>query len=265
MSSEVEMTLDDAVAEVLATLTGLDLRLVAELDKYQAITRFLNRALRAVALEQEWSHYSAVRQVGTAVAGQRHLTLPSGVRPRILNDDAARLLDPTSKSVITLAYFLPRDALDKYSSRQGLWVSSVRRELLFSRAFTRGEHGAEIHLPVMREPKMFKLPPTSLDPDTPTAEVPATVREQLVDFDYPDLVIAKAAYFYAQTDSVTQPRVQTLEANYKELMYALVERDTRNTDAPYQNEWNLGIQSSLNGGPGRSPGVGIADERGFSG
>ena len=95
---------------------------------------------------------------------------------------------------------------------------------------------------------MFRLPD---QPDTGTDTVPVDpeIREQNVDFDYPDLVIRKAAYFYAQTNPLWQPRVQTLEANYKDLLYALQERDTRHTDTPYQNEWTLNIGSDIHSGP----------------
>jgi len=39
MSNEVRLTLDEAVAEVLGLLTGLDLTYEPELDRYRAITR----------------------------------------------------------------------------------------------------------------------------------------------------------------------------------------------------------------------------------
>ena len=95
---------------------------------------------------------------------------------------------------------------------------------------------------------MFRLPQQPEDPNEPLVPVDEDIREQLVDFDYPDLVIARACYFYAQTDPILQPRVQTLEGDYKDLMYALTERDTRNTDTPFQNDWDIGIESSINGG-----------------
>lgn len=52
-NAEVQMTLDEAVAEVLGQLTGLDLEYDPRLDRYRAITRQLNRATRANALEHE--------------------------------------------------------------------------------------------------------------------------------------------------------------------------------------------------------------------
>ena len=265
MNSEVQMDLDEAVAEVLGILTGLDLQYDPELDRYQAITRALNRALRAVALDNEWSYYHSVEHVGTAIEGQDKVELRSSIRPRIINDDAVRLMDPTTLQVAEWAYFTPRDALHKMTDRSKLWVSHTRSSLDFSRRFYTGEDGLEIHVPVMREPKMFRLPEQPESPLEPTVEVPQEIRDQLVDFDYPDLVIRRAAYFYAQTSAIMQPRVQTLEANYKELMYALVERDTRNTDSPYQNEWSLGIEADIYGtGPhAHRPSADYSSERMF--
>ena len=72
------------------------------------------------------------------------------------------------------------------------------------------------------------------------------VREQLVDFDNPRLVIKRAAWLFAQTQPLWQPRVQTLEAAYKDAMFNLLERDKRNTDSPFMNEWNLPISNSIN-------------------
>ena len=77
--------------------------------------------------------------------------------------------------------------------------------------------------------------------------MPAATREQLIDFDYPDVIVLRAAYYVAQADPVQQPRVQTLENEYKDLMYSLVERDTRNTDSPYLNEFLLPITNSIYG------------------
>ena len=42
-----------------------------------------------------------------------------------------------------------------------------------------------------------------------------------------------------------QPRVQTLEAQYKDLYYQLVERDTSHTDDPYRNDWQLPIEGNI--------------------
>ena len=64
-------------------------------------------------------------------------------------------------------------------------------------------------------------------------------------FDRPDLIVARGAYFYAQTDPVMQPRVPTLENDYKTLMYQLIERDERHTDTPYMNEFILPLENGL--------------------
>lgn len=242
---DVAMTLDQCVEEVLGMLTGLDLTYEPEQDRYRAVTRQINRALRANALEREWSYYSTTEEVGTARYGERDVILRATVRPRIIGDDSVRLCDANGMPRVW-AYFLPRDAIEKYPSRRGLWVSVTRQSLHFSRPFMQHEDGLRIFVPVMREPKQFVLPPHPEDPDAPLTEVPAAIREQLLDFDYPDLVLARAAYFYAQTDPVMQPRVQTLENEWKQIFYALSERDDRNTDAPFQNEWAVPIQSGIN-------------------
>jgi hypothetical protein len=243
-NSELATTLDDAVAEVLGSLTGLDLSWVPELDKYQAVTRALNKALRLNATELNWSFYASVEDVGPARAGERLVVLRNSVRPRIIKDDAVRLVNTEGRALVW-AYFLPRDSLHKYPVQQGLWCSVTGQNLEFSRPFHNGEEGLNIQIPVMREPTMFRLPKQPEDVNEPLVEVPADVREQLVDFNYPDLIIARASYLYAQTNPLWQPRVQTLEANYKDLFYSLKERDEANTDTPYQNEWNIGIESDI--------------------
>ena len=235
------MNLDEAVAEVHGLLIGLELELIPELPKYRAITRQLNRALRAVALDHEWSYYSDLETLGVVHEGDRTLVLRSSVRPRIINDDAVRLVNPNTGQVVEWAYWIPRDALHKYTGTD-LRVSHTRSNVEFSRPFFAAEEGLEVQIPVMREPRMFTIPPQPEDPNIPYEQIDPDIREQLVDFDYPDLIVRRAAYFYSQTNAQWQPRVQTLEAQYKELMYALTERDTRNTDTPYQNEWNLGIE-----------------------
>ena len=241
---DTQMTLNDAVADVLLTLTGLDLEYDPSLDRYQAITRTLNRALRFIALEHEWGYYASTEEVGTVSAGLENVELNSKLRPRIINDDAVRLVDDDGNPRVW-AYFLPRESLHKYAGRRGLWVSTTRTALTFSRPLTDGEAGLRIHVPVMREPVMFRLPDLGQD-------VPKSIQNQLIDFDYPDLVIAKACEMYAESDPVMQPRVQTLEARYKDMMYQLTERDERATDSPYTNEFVLPIVSDLRGGYGLS-------------
>ena len=237
-NSEVRMDLEDAVAEVLGLLTGLDLNYVPETDRFRAITRSLNRSLRANALEADWSYYASTEAAGaTTSCGSASVPLRSDVRPRIINDDAVRLLDRDGNTV-RWAYFLPRDALHKYRHRDGLWCAATGQNLLFSRPFEQSEEGLIIQIPVMREPRMFRLPPVGTD-------VPTKVLRQQVDFDRPDLIVARGAYFYAQTDPVMQPRVPTLENDYKTLMYQLIERDERHTDTPYMNEFILPLENGL--------------------
>ena len=247
MNPEVQMTLDEAVSEVTDILLGIDVHWVPELDHYQSVTRAINRALRSVATEQEWSYYASDEVVATAVAGMQEVRFRSTIRPRITGDDAVRLVHPDSGAVIAWAYYQPRDALHKYRHMHGLWASHTRRDLAFSRPLLMSEEGAKIVVPVMREPNQFRLPLRPTNPEAPIPEVPVEVREQYIDFDYPDLVLRKAAYMYASTKPMLQPRVQTLDADFKTLMYALVERDTRNTETPFQNEWTLGIEGDVLG------------------
>lgn len=239
MNKEVMLTLDEAVAEVLGQLTGLDLTYEPELERYRAVTRKLNRALRDIALEKDWSYYCQTSNlgVGSCSAGDTSYTLPYGLRPRITGDDAVRLKDEEG-SILRWAYVLPRDALHKYRNLEGLWAAVEGSRILFSRPLTEMESRLEIELQTMREPRMFRLPAAG-------TEVPARIRNQPVDFDYPDLVVSRAAYLYAQADPVLQPRVPTLEQDYKNLMYQLMERDSSHTDTPYQNEFDLGLSNGL--------------------
>lgn len=244
-SPEITLTLDDAVQEVLGLLTGLDLMYQPELDRYRVITRQLNRALRANALEHEWSWYHSLVSAGTSVPNLTEVFLDATVRPRVVGDDAVRLVDEHG-CVLRWAYFLPRDSLHKYQGRyQGLWVSVTRNALTFSRPLFEEEGGLDIQVPVMREPIMFRLPPIPEDPDDPLVPVDPTIRNQPVDFSYPDVVVQRAAWYVAQADPVMQPRAQTLEAAYKDLMYQVIERDDRNTDAPYLNEFFVPIQNGI--------------------
>lgn len=236
---ETQLTLEDAVVEVLGLLTGLDLRYDSELDRYRAITRQINRATRANALEREWSYYSDLLNIGVSVEGQRELLLGDSVRPRIIGDDSVRLCDATSGKPVFWAYFLPRDALHKYAARRDLKCSVTRNSLLFSRPFASWESGYNVMLPVMREPVMFRLP---TDPED---EVDEETLEQLVDFPYPDVVVARAAYYVAMSDPVMQPRAQTLESEYKDLMYQIIEREERHTDTPYNNEFFVPVQNTI--------------------
>lgn len=242
----VAVTLEDAVAEVLGLLTGLDLSYIPETDRFQAVVRALNRAVRQNALESEWSFYTSTESIGLAVPGVQDIPIRASLRPRIIRDDSVKFVTPDGTPVVW-AYYLPRDAIDKYPDRTKLYVSSTRQSLHFSRPFSEQMRGLEILVPAMREPNLFIMPPLVPDAYTPTAPVPEATLEQLIDFDYPDLIIARAAWLYAQTDPVMQPRVQTLEAQYKDLMYSLIERDNRNTDSPYLNDFILPIEGNING------------------
>lgn len=236
---EVQMSLNEGVLDVLAQLTGVNLEYEASTDRFQVVARQINRALRAVALERDWSCYTSTEDVGLVVAGATTVEISSSLRPRIVGDDAIRLVNDDG-AIIEWCYFLPRNALHKYQNRAGIWASSVRSTILFSRPFMNAEAGLHIMVPAMREPKMFDLPAPGEDIDDRILNTP-------IDFDYPDLVLAKAAQYVAEFDPVMQPRAQTLEAHYKDLMYQLIERDTNTTDTPYQNEFMVPILGELGG------------------
>lgn len=291
----VTMTLDRAVGEVLNYLTGYDLHYIAELDRYRSIANTLNRALRLVATEHEWSYYSAVQDLGEVSAGQTEIYHRRSHRPRIITDDSLRLVDGENY-IKQWAYFLPRESLHKYQGRTGLWVASTENKLEFNRPISSVEAGLRAVVPVMREPREFLIPATfdsieDLDadgeedplvlqkivqlrnfhnpdiveewvidetdapyiytsPESALAQLaltPAQVRNQPLDFSFPDLIILRAAALYAATDPVMQPRKQDLDGQYKQLFYALTERDTSHTDEPYRNDFVVPIQGSLHG------------------
>ncbi len=246
INPELTFTLDDAVKDVLGLLTGLNLEYAPELDRYNSVTRQLNRALRSNALEHEWGYYSSMLSAGTSVEGDVNVMLPTDSRPRVTGDDAVRLVNDDGQSV-RWAYILPRDAVYKYRHREGLWCSVTRNFVTFSRPLWESEAGLDIQVPVMREPVMFRLPEQPEDPNEPLVTVDQTIRDQPIDFNYPDVVILRAAFYVAQTDPIMQPRVQTLEAQYKDLMYQVIERDDRNTDSPYLNDFFVPVQNSLMG------------------
>lgn len=155
MFNETRMTQREAVDEVLGLLTGLDLQYEGDSDRYEAVVRALNRALRNNALEHEWSYYSDVENIGNANYGHQTMHLRSSLRARLINDDAIRLLD-CDGNIRGWAYSLPRDALHKYAYREGLWYATTRTTVEFSRPFTRAEDGLSVHIPVMREPRLFR-------------------------------------------------------------------------------------------------------------
>ena len=306
------MTLDEAVGEVLNYLTGYDLHYIAELDRYRSITRTLNRALRLVSTEHEWSCYSSIEDLGELRAGQTEITHRRSRRPRIIHDDSVRLVDDENR-IRLWAYILPRESLHKYQGRTGLWVASTENRLEFSRPIREIEAGLRALAPVMREPRQLVIPASydSLDalendgqpdplelekilqlrnfhnpdiveewvvdegavpyiytsPESSLAKLeltPAQVRQQRIDHSFPDLIILKAAALYAATDPVMQPRVQTLDAQYKSLFYALTERDTNHTDDPYRNDFHVPIQGGLHADrSGRGHAHPHSDERRF--
>ncbi len=89
-------------------------------------------------------------------------------------------------------------------------------------------------------------------PESSLAELdltPVQIRNQKIDHANPDLIILKAAFLYAGTDPVLQPRVQTLEQQYKNLFYALTERDTDHSDDTFRNDFAVPIQGSLHDEP----------------
>lgn len=244
MNPNVALTLDDAVAEVLGLTTGLDLQYRSDMDRYRAIVRQLNRALRNNALEKDWSCYSSNQQIDRVSTGMREITLRRSVRLRIVGDDAIQFRNRKGDTV-HWAYILPRESIHKYSSREGLWASVEGNRITFSRNLPMDMEGLEIWAPVVREPRMFEIPLQTEDPDEHPPEFPLEVRNTPLDFDYPDVIVLRAAYQYAQTDPLMQPRVQTIEAQYKNLMYQLLERDTRSTDSPYLNEFQVPMQGSI--------------------
>jgi hypothetical protein len=244
LNPELTFTLEDAVAEVLGLLTGLDLQYDPQQDRFYSITRQLNRALRHNALEREWSYYSDTADIGVATDGQTAAEIPSDQRARMMNDDCVRLVD-SDDIIRRWAYFLPRDAIHKYSHRNGLWVAVVRNTVLFSRPLDSTEEGWTIQIPVMREPTWFRLPEQPESPTDPLVEIPTEILEQPVDFPYPDLICSRAAYYVAQSDPVMQPRAQTLQGDFKDLMYQIIERDERMTDSPELNPFFVPIEGSL--------------------
>ena len=245
VNNNVALSLDDAVAEVNAILTGLDLQYTPQSDRYIVLARTINRALRLTALENEWSYYSDREEVGTVRTGDQEFELVGSLRTRLMNDDAVTLCDDYGQARLW-AYFLPRESLSKYATTPELRVAVTRQTIRFSRPLNASLQGLHVMVPVMREPRQFALPALG----QPITE---DQRQQKLDFDYPDLITARAAYIYAQTDPITQPRAMVLEDQWKNIMYALSERDTRHTDLPYLNDIVLpleGLAGPASGGHG---------------
>lgn len=245
INPDVSMTLEEAVRDVLSILTGQELNYDPDMDRFRAIVKHLNRALRSMALESEWSYYHTLVRIDlTGAVGDSTFTITTDYRFRVISDDAARIIDvsdPEHEVTVAWAYFLPRDALHKYRHRNGLWCSVTRNVLTLSRPLPDAADGMVLEIPVQREPIPFEIP---VDP---TEDVDPLVLAQELDFDFPDVVIARAAWLYAQTDPMMQPRVQTLEEQYKDMMYQLIERDTAFTDTPDQNEIIVPVQNDIYG------------------
>lgn len=241
INPDVTMALEEAIVEVLNVLTGQTLSYDPDLDRFRAVALHLNRALRSNALEANWSFYHTVEQQDlTGSAGSTQFTITTDYRFRVINDDSVRILNEDGIPV-AWAYFLPRDALHKYRNRAGLWCSFTRNVLTLNRPLPEAYDGMTLEIPVMREPRPFRIPAD------PTEMVDPVVLAQEVDFEFPDVIILRAAWLYAQSDPVMQPRVQTLEDQYKDLMYQLMERDTAFTDSPYLNEVVVPVQNDIYG------------------
>ena len=285
------MTLDFAITELYNMLYGSAMTYVPNLDRFRAGTMALNRALRHNALEKEWSYYSSTLQLDVPQPGTTRVILPSTHRLRGVSDDSVRVVNDCGVPILW-AYILPRESLHKYRERRGYWCSVTGMELNFSRPLPNIE-GLRLELPGMREPRQLLLPrklesieqlgaqqqdhwqPTGPPDYNPSEHDPARdymeigpdaieseLRNQLIDFEFPDLILAKACHLMAQSDPVMQPRVQTLEEGYKDLMYNLSSRDDAITDSPYQNEFEVPVQHDIFdtgfGWNGRAP---RADER----
>ena len=242
INPDVTMTLEEAVRDVLSILTGQELDYDPNMDRFRAVTKHLNRALRSMALESEWSYYHMLVRIPLTVqmVGTSTFTITTNYRFRVISDDAMRILN-VDDDPVAWAYFLPRDALHKYRLRGGLWCSVTRNVLTLSRPLPDAAAGMTMEIPVQREPIPFRLPAD------PTVAADPLVLAQALDFDFPDVVIARAAWLYAQSDPMMQPRVQTLEEQYKDLMYQLIERDTSFTDTPDQNEFIVPVQGDIYG------------------
>lgn len=245
ISPEVTFTLDDAVNEVLGLLYGQDLSYDPTFDRYRVIARMINRALRANALEHEWSFYNEVLTL-TPTQGDREVAITADATYRIrqTGDDAARLVDAEGEP-LAWAYYLPRDALHKVRYQPGYWCSVVRNTLVFNRPLPEVDFAYFIEVAAMREPYRFVIPAAPEDPNDPLPAFDPLERAKAVDFLYPDVIVARAAYMYALTDPVVQPRAQTLEANYKDLMYQIIERDDRYTDSPLENNYIVPVQNGI--------------------
>lgn len=221
------MSLTEAVAEVQHILTGLNLSYDDRYDIFHATVRQLNRSLRHVSLEDEWGWYVEEVNAGLSVEDQTTIELDSTYRARILEGDAVRLVNDDGLPVIW-AYYLPRDSLSRHTYRPELRVSVTRNEISFNRPLLASEAGYTIMVPAMREPAQTNIP--SSGEKLTTAQL-----NRALDTEYPDMVVAHAAWQMSMSNPVYQPRAQTLEDAYNDLKYALIERNTNHSDSPLRN------------------------------
>ena len=225
----VSMSLKDAVNEVHNILTGLDLTYEDRYDVFHATVRQINRSLRSVALEDEWAWYTEDADLGTTTEGQTEVDLMASYRPRVQQDDAVRLVN-SDGHVVVWAYYLPRDSLNKYLYKPELRVAFVRNQIVFSRPIQLYESGLQIIVPAMREPRQTKIP-------DPGQRMTDAELNRALDFEYPDMIIAHAAWQISMSNPVYQPRAQTLEEGFKEYKYSLTERNTNHSDSPLRNNF----------------------------
>lgn len=223
----VAMSLRDAVNEVHNILTGLDLVYEDRYDIFHATVRQLNRSLRNVALEDEWAWYAEDVEAGTTTAGQTSVELDAGYRPRIQQDDAVRLVNSDGLAV-RWAYYLPRDSLSKYLHSPELRVAVTRNQITFSRPLQNFEAGLKIVVPAMREPRQTRLPDSG-------QRLSDAELNRSIDTEYPDMIVAHAAWQISMSNPLYQPRAQTLEGAFSDLKYALMERNTNHSDSPMRN------------------------------
>lgn len=235
-----ELTLQDAILEVHNVLTGLNLSFVDNTDIFHATARQINRSLRHITLENEWGWYAVEHDAGLSTEGQTEIQLPRSLRPRIEPDDAVRFTyGGPDGATVAWAYFLPRDSTSKYEYQRVLKVQATRNTIRFSRPLLKSESGLSLIVPAMREPRQFELPPSG-------EEFKQTQLIAKLDFEFPDLIVAHAVWQLSLSNPLYQPRAQTYEGLYNDLKYPLISRDTVHNDAPYINDFNLGIGEEPN-------------------
>ena len=225
----VQLSLQESVNEIHNILTGLDLTYEDRYDIFHATVRQVNRSLRQVALEDEWAWYVEEVDAGTTTVDMTEVELNSAYRPRVQQDDAVRLVNANGITV-SWAYYLPRDSLNKQMHRPELRVAFTKNVIKFSRPLQLFESGLSIIVPAMREPKQTRLPEAG-------ARLTPAELSRAIDAEYPDLIVAHAAWKMAMSNPLYQPRAQTLEEEFNDLKYALTERNTNHSDSPMRNNF----------------------------